>query len=130
VNRPPAIRLVPDLGIPRDSAGLLRAFGYECTDVGEVGMENAADEAILDFSLVESAVIVTLDADFHTILAVTGAAGPSAIRLRMQGLGAAEVVEAAQRVLAGFESDLRLGALVTMKVHKITCHRLPIGSYE
>jgi predicted nuclease of predicted toxin-antitoxin system len=76
----------------------------------------------------KNAIVVTLDADFHTILAVSGASGPSVIRLRMQGLGAPEVVELVQKVLAGFEADLKRGSLVTVKAHKITCHRLPIGS--
>jgi predicted nuclease of predicted toxin-antitoxin system len=98
--------------------------------VGEIGMSKAADEEILAFSLEESAIVVTLDADFHTILAVSGASGPSVIRLRLQGLGAPEVVELVQNVLAGFEADLKRGSLVTVKAHKTTCHWLPVGSSE
>jgi predicted nuclease of predicted toxin-antitoxin system len=71
---------------------------------------------------------VTLDADLHTILALSGASGPSVIRLRLQGLGALEVVELVQNVLAGFEADLKRGSLVTVKANKTTCHRLPVGS--
>ena len=48
----------------------------------------------------------------------------------MQGLGAPEVVELVQKVLAGFEADLKRGSLVTVKAHKITCHRLPIGNSD
>jgi predicted nuclease of predicted toxin-antitoxin system len=70
---------------------------------------------------------VTLDADLHTILALFRASGPSVIRLRLQGLGALEVVELIQNVLAGFEADLKRGSLVTVKAHKTTCHRLPVG---
>jgi hypothetical protein len=39
---------------------------------------------------------VTLDADLHTILALSGASGPSVIRLRLQGLGALAVAELVQ----------------------------------
>ena len=91
-------------------------------------MGKAADEEILAWSLGKNAIVVTLDADFHTILAVSGASGPSVIRLRIQGLGAQEVVELVQKVLAGFGSDLQCGSLVTVKARKITCHRLPVGS--
>jgi predicted nuclease of predicted toxin-antitoxin system len=93
-------------------------------------MGKAADDEIVAWSLGKNAIVVTLDADFHTILAVSGASGPSVIRLRMQGLGAPEVVELVQKVLAGFEADLKRGSLVTVKAHKITCHRLPIGSSD
>jgi len=84
----------------------------------------------LAFSLGRKATVVTLDADFHTILAVSGASGPSVIRLRVQGLGGAELADVVQNVLVRFEADLKRGSLVTVKGHKTTCHRLPIGRSE
>ena len=56
----------------------------------------ADDGDILAWSLGKNAIVVTLDADFHAILAVSGASGPSVIRLRIQGLGASEVVKREQ----------------------------------
>ena len=85
--------LILDQGIPRDAATHLRGLGYECIHLGEIGMSKAADEEILAFSLEKNAIVVTLDADLHTILAVSGASGPSVIRLRLQGLGGLEVAE-------------------------------------
>jgi hypothetical protein len=32
-----------------------------------------------------------------------------------------------ENVLAGFETELKRGSLVTVKVNKTTCHKLPIG---
>jgi predicted nuclease of predicted toxin-antitoxin system len=46
-----AIRLILDQGVQRDAARQLRALGYECTHVGEVGMWKAADPDILAFAL-------------------------------------------------------------------------------
>ena len=60
-------------------------------------MSKAADEEILDFAVGKNSIVVTLDSDFHAILAVSGAAGPSVIRM------------------------------VTVKARKTTSHRLPIG---
>ncbi len=91
-------------------------------------MSRATDEEIPAFSLEDGAAVVTLDADLHAIPAVSGASGPSVIRLRLQGLGAPEVVDRVQNVLARFEADLERGSLVTVKPHKMTCHRLPVGS--
>ena len=53
----------------------------DCMHVSEIGMSKAADEEILAFSLGRNAAVLTLDADFHAILAVSGAQGPSVIRL-------------------------------------------------
>ena len=79
------MRLVLDQGVPRDAATALRGHGWECLHVGEVGMSKATDEEILALALERRAVVVTLDSDFHTILAVARAGGPSVIRLRLQG---------------------------------------------
>jgi predicted nuclease of predicted toxin-antitoxin system len=90
-------------------------------------MSGATDQEILVWSLEREAAIVTLDADLHAILAVSGAGGPSVVRLRRQGLDAFAVLEIIEAVLAGYESDLKLGSLVTVKLNKTTCHRVPIG---
>lgn len=123
----PVVRLVLDQGVPRDAAARLRDLGFDCAHVGEIGMCKARDDEILAWALGRRCVVVTLDADFNTILAVTGANGPSVVRLRMQRLGAQEVVELVQSVLVGFGVDLARGSLITVKAHKTTCHRLPIG---
>ena len=70
---------------------------------------------------------MTLDADFHAILAVSGAVGPSVIRIRIQGLRAEEISECVRSVSRGFESELKAGSIVTVKARKTTCHKLPIG---
>lgn len=67
------LRLVLDQGVPRDAAAQFREIGYECTHVGEVGMWKAADDEILAWALGLNATAITLDADFHTILAVSQA---------------------------------------------------------
>jgi predicted nuclease of predicted toxin-antitoxin system len=121
------ITIVLDQGVPRDAAGRLRDLGYDCTHVGEVGMSTATDEEILGFALAKGAVVVTLDADFHTILAVSGAVGPSVIRIRVQGLRAAEIAACVRFVAARFTSELEAGSLVSIKTRKTTCHMLPIG---
>ena len=72
-------------------------------------MSRATDQEILAWAVGENATVVTLDADFHTILAVSGATAPSVIRLRMQGLNAPGVVESSKR---GREVSGRTGAWV------------------
>ena len=105
------MRLILDQGVPRDAASLLRELGYDCTHVGEIGMSRAADQEILAWALGENATVVTLDADFHTILAVSGATAPSVIRLRRQGLRAPAVVEIIRNVAARFQAELEHGSM-------------------
>src|SRR4051812_37853716 len=104
------MRLVLDQGIPRDAAAGLRGHGFDCLHAGKVGVSKATDE----------------DAD-STHSCRYASRGPSVIRLRLQGLGAAQAVELLQRVTTGFEIDLNSGSVVTVKARKTTCQRLPMG---
>lgn len=124
------IVLLLDQGVPRDAASCLRDAGYECTHAGDLGMSKAADDEIVSLARDRNAIVVTLDADFHALLAVSGASTPSVIRLRIQGLRGPEVAAAVGRVVEQFGADLNRGAFVSVKAHKITCRRLPIGSGE
>ena len=72
------MKLLLDQGLPRSSASLLRSKGIEAAHVGELGMHDASDETIIEYAREHSfAVIATLDADFHALLAIGNASGPS-----------------------------------------------------
>ncbi len=111
--------------MPRDAATLLRAAGFSCDHVGELGLSRADDTEILELARERQAAVVTLDAGFHAILAVSGATGPSAIRLRLQGLDGTSVAELVRRLIERFEVELCQGCLITVKLRKTTCHMLP-----
>jgi predicted nuclease of predicted toxin-antitoxin system len=122
-----AIKLILDQGVPREAAAQLRDLGYQCVHIGEIGKSTAEDEEILEMAAAQQATIVTLDADFHMILAVSGRSSPSAIRLRIEGQRAEAVVELVVKVIQACGTELQQGALVTVKARKTTCHILPIG---
>lgn len=66
------IKLFLDQGLPRSAAGLLRERGWDVQHVSERGMSRAEDATILLVARQEERVLVTLDADFHTLLAIAG----------------------------------------------------------
>lgn len=65
-------RLLLDQGVPRSTAKILNAQGWDELHVGDVGMSKADDRAILGYAGREHRVCVTLDADFHAIIALAG----------------------------------------------------------
>lgn len=73
-------RLLLDQGITRSTAKLISSYGWDTVHVGDIGMSLATDAEIIEKGLGGQRVIVTLDSDFHTQLAVTGAQFPSTIR--------------------------------------------------
>ena len=93
-------------------------------------MQRAEDEDILSLAQERGWVVITLDADFHALVAVRSLAGPSVIRLRREGCRAEQVVGLLQGVLIRFHAELASGALVSVKEHRVTCHRLPVGGEE
>jgi len=121
-SRFPAVLL--DQGLPRDTAAELRDIGIECTHVAEIGKHTASDTEILELAIQCSAVVITLDADFHAILAVKKAVAPSVIRIRMQGLNGPTLTTLLKELLARHARELAAGCLLTVKPRKTTCRLL------
>ena len=69
-------------------------------------------------------IVVTLDADFHTILVVSGMSTPSVIRIRLEGLKGPAIATIIREVLTGYAPDLAVGCMITVKEQKTTCHLL------
>lgn len=120
------MKFLLDQGLPRSTVPHLRTLGLEAEHVGDLGLATASDEAILAEAQARDAIVVTLDADFHALLARSGAAGPSVIRIRIQGLKGDDVARIIGRVVQAVESDLLTGAAVTVTAHRLALRRLPL----
>ncbi|MEE4355693.1 MAG: DUF5615 family PIN-like protein [Desulfococcaceae bacterium] len=120
------MKLLLDQGLPRTTAVLLRETGIDTVHVGEIGYSAAGDDMILQFGSDENRVIVTLDADFHSLLALSGADKPSVIRIRIEGLKSDAAAELLKKVLALCIRDLEIGAAVTVQKGRIRVRQLPL----
>jgi predicted nuclease of predicted toxin-antitoxin system len=70
--------------------------------------------------------VVTLDADFHKLIALAGATHPSVIRIRIEGLRAHALAQLILGVLQSCRDELIHGALVSVQEHGIRVRRLPV----
>lgn len=120
------MKLLLDQGLPRTAVTLLLAAGIDAVHVGDISMATAEDTEILQRGRDEQRVVITLDADFHAHLALTGAAAPSVIRIRIEGLRAEGFATLIQMLLPQCESDLQQGAVVTVQEGRIRIRRLPL----
>jgi len=125
MNLGPA-KLLLDQGLPRSSASLLRAIGWDVQHVGEIGMSSALDEEIVQFARDHGCIVVTLDADFHAIVATSGASTPSVLRLRVQGLAGQEMARLIKTIVDMCSADLLRGAIVSADSARVRIRRLPI----
>lgn len=124
------MKFLLDQGLPRSTVQHLQAIGIDAEHVGPLGLAAATDEAILNEGRLRGAVVVTLDADFHAILARTRAAMPSVVRIRTQGLKGEGMARLIGQVVRAVESDLQAGAAVTVTDRRLTLRRLPLFSKD
>jgi predicted nuclease of predicted toxin-antitoxin system len=121
------MKLLLDQGLPRTTLKHLAALGIQAEHVGEIGMASATDNAILDFARQTAAVLVTLDADFHYLLAASRATSPSVIRIQIERLNGEQLAKILTLVISVARTDLDSGAVVSTTKGRIRVRRLPIG---
>lgn len=120
------MKLLLDQGLPRGAAQLLTELGFDTLHVGDIGMADATDAAILEYGRSDQRVVITLDADFHALLALSYALQPSVIRIRIEGLRAAALTELVRMVIESCSEDLQLGAVAVVQEDRIRVRRLPL----
>lgn len=120
------MKLLLDQGLPRSTVLHLYNAGVEATHVGDRGLATASDAKILNVARHERAVVVTLDADFHTLLALSGAKEPSVIRIRIEGLRAEAIASLLVVVLRICANDLAQGAAVSVTESAVRIRNLPL----
>jgi len=121
------IRLLLDQGLPRSTAGELQARCIDAVHAADIGLDRASDSDIMRTARSRKEIIVTLDADFHLLLALSGADSPSVIRIRREGLRGPEIAALVEQVLAQVGEQLDQGAMVTVTERNIRLHHLPVN---
>ena len=122
------MKLLLDQGLPRGTIRHLAELGIAAEHVGDLGMAKATDARILESARERQAVVVTLDSDFHTLLATSRAVSPSVVRIRIEGLKGEPLASILGRVLTEAQAELGAGAVVSVTVDRIRVRRLPIGA--
>lgn len=124
-------RLLLDQGCPRSAAVILNQRGWDVAHVADLGLSRATDVEILDVAKSQNRVCVTLDADFHTYLAVTNAAAPSTIRVRIERLKANALANLLIEVWPMIANQLRTrAAMVTITEAGVRLRSLPIAPHS
>lgn len=120
------MKLLLDQGLPRSAAKLLKDRGIDTIHVGEIGLWAAEDIEIIRQAKENNRVVVTLDADFHSLLALSNASSPSVIRIRIEGLRAKALTKLLLNVIDKCSEELQQGAAVTVNSSRIRMRRLPL----
>lgn len=122
------MKLLLDQGLPRTTAAILSSSGIDTVHAGDAGLARSADVDIMRRARNDGRLIVTLDSDFHTIMALSMATNPSVIRIRIEGLKAEEMAGLIGNVIEKTGDDLTEGAIVSVTENRIRVRSLPVTS--
>jgi predicted nuclease of predicted toxin-antitoxin system len=120
------MKFLLDQNLSAAAAELLRLSGTDVFHTREVGLATAEDVDILQWCREQGRILITLDADCHALLALSGATSPSVVRIRIEGLRDEALADLIRRVAEMTEQDLKTGSAVTVNAKSIRVHRLPL----
>ena len=120
------MKLLLDQGLPRSAVLHFRNQQIEAVHVGDRGLATASDFANSRRRRQEGMVVVTLEADFHALLALSGVTGPSVIRIRIEGLRGENLARLLVSVIEICDDDLLKGAMVSVTENGVRIRRLPV----
>jgi predicted nuclease of predicted toxin-antitoxin system len=119
-------RLLLDQGLPRSAVRQLEERGFDVRHVADIGHSRASDAEITALALDQGRMIVTLDSDFHRLLAISGASAPSVMRIRREGLRGPDVAALISQVFGQLGGQVERGLMVTVTDRTVRLHRLPL----
>jgi predicted nuclease of predicted toxin-antitoxin system len=119
-------RILLDQGLPRTAAKILKEKGWDVLHTGDIGLSRASDNEILEYARSEKRVIVTLDADFHAILAVANDSEPSVVRIRQEGLKGPALSDLIENIWPSIIEQLKSGAIVSVTEKSIRIRTIPL----
>ncbi|TVS16855.1 MAG: hypothetical protein EA417_09410 [Gammaproteobacteria bacterium] len=120
------MKILLDMNLPPRWVEFLSDHGIEAVHWSSVGDGRAPDSQILRWAEDHRFAIFTHDLDFTTLLAITGASGPSVIQLRSQDVMPDAVGAQVVSVLSTHASAVETGALITVDLISSRVRLLPI----
>jgi predicted nuclease of predicted toxin-antitoxin system len=120
------MKLLLDQGLPRSAVNLLVKEGIDSIHVADLGMSSAEDWQILEQARKDGMIVVTLDADFHSLLALTAANSPSVIRIRIERLRAQALTDLLTTIINTCRDELKQGSALSIESNRIRIRRLPL----
>lgn len=115
-----------DQGLPRSTASFLQDQGWDVLHTGDIGLSCSSDAEILEHARSEGRTIITLDSDFHTILALMNASKPSVVRIRLEGLKGNDLAVLIKKIWPKIENYIKEGAMVSVNDTGIRIRSIPL----
>ena len=103
------------------------AAGHEAVHWFEVGDPRAPDTALMQWAMANGYAVFTHDLDFGTMLALSGADGPSVLQVRCLNVMPEAIGALVLSVLRTYEAEIERGALVVADERRQRVRILPLN---
>jgi len=120
-------RLLVDMNLSTEWIPLLRAAGHWAVHWSEVGDPRAPDTALMQWAIANCCAIFTHDLDFGTMLALSGADGPSVIQVRCLNVLPGAIGPLVLSMLKTYGVEIKQGALVLADERRERVRILPLN---
>jgi predicted nuclease of predicted toxin-antitoxin system len=121
-------RILVDMNLSTEWIPLLVAAGHEAVHWSEVGDPRAPDTALMQWALDNAYAVFTHDLDFGTMLALSGATGPSVLQVRCLNVLPAAIGPLVLSLLRTYANEIEQGALVVADERRERVRILPLSS--
>ena len=120
------MRFVADMPIARCTTTHLQSIGHDAIHLLDIGMERASDTEIAKLAVAEKRILLTMDLDFASILAVSKSALPSVIIFRLRDNRPSTVNSLLDKNLSKIAHELKKGAIAIFEEGRVRLRKLPI----
>jgi predicted nuclease of predicted toxin-antitoxin system len=120
-------RLLVDMNLSTEWIPLLRAAGHWAVHWSEVGNPRSPDTALMQWARANGCAIFTHDLDFGTMLALSGADGPSVIQVRCLNVLPGAIGPLVLSLLKVYGAEIKQGALVVADERRERVRILPLN---
>jgi predicted nuclease of predicted toxin-antitoxin system len=120
------MKFLADMGISPRTVNWLRVKGYDAIHLIEERLEKSSDEQILVKARNEGRIILTVDLDFGSLLAMTKVSFPSVILFRLGNESRELIQQRLEAVLNQCREDLEAGAIISVSDEAFRIRKLPI----
>ncbi len=120
------MKVLIDMNLSSDWVLVFEKYNIEAVHWSTVGAPSAKDSVIMNWARTNGYIVFTHDLDFGSLLAATQADCPSVIQVRTQDVLPTSIENLVISALRQFESQLELGALVTVDQAQSRARILPI----
>lgn len=120
------LRVLIDMNLSPEWVGEFARRGIESVHWSAVGQGNASDAEIMGWARGHDYVVFTHDLDFGSILAATGATGPSVVQVRAKDVLPETEGKLVAQLLRQHEQSLKVGAILVVDRARGRVRLLPL----